>query len=92
MPHHRPPTSSAKPLSPARAGFRKRYDEIVAHRAVLVARLASLGEAGQRHPGYKRALKLLNDTFRRSKLAQRLAILQAAAWLIDVLEKLTAIT
>jgi hypothetical protein len=35
---------------------------------------------------------LLNTTFRRSKLAQRLAILQAAAWLIDVLEKLTAIS
>ena len=92
MPHRRPPTSSAKPSSPARAGFRKRYDEIEAHRAVLVARLASLGEAGQRHPGYKRAFTLLNITFRRSKLAQRLAILQAAAWLIDVLEKLTAIT
>jgi hypothetical protein len=92
MPHRRPPTSSAKLSSPSRAGFRKRYDEIEARRAVLVARLASLGEAGQRHPGYKRAFTLLNVTFRRSKLAQRLAILQAAAWLIDVLEKLTAIT
>ena len=56
-------------------------------RAALVARLTSLGEAGQRHPGYRRAIKLLNDTFRKAKLAQRLAVLQAAAWLIDVLEK-----
>jgi hypothetical protein len=32
---------------------------------------------------------LLNDTFRKSKLAQRLAILQAAAWLIEILEKLS---
>ena len=45
-----------------------------------------------RHPGRKRALKLLNDTFRKSKLPQRLAVLQAAAWLIDVLEKLNTIT
>jgi hypothetical protein len=33
-------------------------------------------------------MKLLNDTFRKSKLAQRLAVLQAAAWLIDILERL----
>jgi len=73
-------------------GFRERYDQLEAHRADLVARLTALGEAGQRHPGYKRALKLLNDTFRKAKLAQRLAILQAASWLIDVLEKLTSIS
>jgi hypothetical protein len=91
VPHRQPPAPSAKPSSPSRAGFRERYDEIEAYRAVLVARLASLGEAGQRHPGTQRAFTLLNVTFRRSKLAQRLAILQAAAWLIDVLEKLPAI-
>ena len=75
-----------------RAGFRERYDEIEAHRAALVARLSALGESGQRHPGYKRALTLLNVTFRRAKLAQRLAILQAAAWLIHLLEKLTSVS
>jgi hypothetical protein len=73
-------------------GFRERYDQLEAHRAALVARLTALGEAGQRHPGYKRALTLLNDTFRKAKLAQRLAILQAASWLIDVLEKLTSLS
>ena len=82
--------SSEKPR--AGAGFRQRYDDIEARRAALVARLTSLGEAAQRHPAYKHALTLLNATFRRSKLAQRLAILHAAAWLIDVLEKLTSIT
>jgi hypothetical protein len=92
VPNRRPPDASNRSSAPPRAGFRKRYDEIEAHRAALIARLTSLGEAGQRHPGYKRALKLLNDTFRRSKLAQRLAILQAAAWLIDLLEMLTTIT
>jgi hypothetical protein len=33
---------------------------------------------------------LLNDTFRKSRRAQRLAVLQAAAWLIEVLERLSA--
>jgi predicted RNA polymerase sigma factor len=68
--------------------FRQRYDELEARRAELIARLQGLGAKAQAHPAYKRALKLLNDTFRKSKLAQRLAVLQAAAWLIDVLERL----
>jgi hypothetical protein len=46
-----------------------------------------LSKAARLHPGYKRALKLLNDTFRNSKLAQRLAVLQAASWLVDLLEQ-----
>ena len=92
VPHRQPPAPFAKRSSPPRADFRERYDEIEARRAALVTRLTSLSEAGQRHPGYRRAFALLNATFRRSKLAQRLAVLQAAAWLIDVLEKLTAIT
>jgi hypothetical protein len=92
VPNRRPPDASDQSSAQPRAGFRERYDEIEAHRAVLVARLTSLGEAGLRHPGYKRAFTLLNITFRRAKLAQRLAILQAATWLIDVLEMLTTIT
>jgi hypothetical protein len=83
-PHDPPNDASGKPRS-----FRQRYDDLEKRRSELVARLRSLGEGAQRHPGYKRALKLLNDTFRKSKLAQRLAILQAAAWLIDILEKLS---
>ena len=83
----RPTSGTAR--APTRASFRRRYDALEARRATLVARLSDLGDVSRRHPGYKRALTLLNDTFRRSKLAQRLAILQAAAWLIDVLEKLT---
>ena len=68
--------------------FRQRYDALEARRVELIERLHGLGAKAQAHPAYKRALKLLNDTFRKSKLAQRLAILQAAAWLIDVLERL----
>jgi hypothetical protein len=90
--HSHPQVPFGKPASAPRAGFRKRYDEVEAHRAALIARLTALGDAGERHPGYGRASTLLNATFRRSKLAQRLAILQAAAWLIDVLEKLAAVT
>ena len=78
-----PQRRSATPKPPARANFRRRYDELEARRAALVARLAGLSEAARRHPGYRRALTLLNDTFRKEKLAQRLAVLQAAAWLID---------
>lgn len=83
-PHEPPKDPSAKPRT-----FRQRYDDLEKQRSELVARLRSLSEGAQRHPGYKRAFKLLNDTFRKSKLAQRLAILQAAGWLIDILEKLS---
>ena len=86
MPHRRS-RANASPL--LRGRFRQRYDEIEAKRAELVARLRRLGTNGKQHPGYNRALRLLNNTFRKSKLPQRLAVLQAAAWLIDVLEQVT---
>jgi hypothetical protein len=86
MPHRRPP--AFKTDQAPRADFRRRYDDVETRRAELIARLRSLNSAAQAHPGYKRAFKLLNDTFRKSRLAQRLAVLQAAAWLIDILEKL----
>ena len=89
MPHRR---ATDTPATLQRLGFRARYDQIERQRAELVARLAALGEAGRQHPGCKRARRLLNDTFRKSKLTQRLAILQAAAWLIDILEKLTSVS
>jgi len=87
MPNRRSPSSTRAP----RAHFRERYAALEARRAELVARLAALDEKSQAHPGYKRARKLLNDTFRREKLPQRLAVLQAAAWLIAVLEKLATL-
>ncbi len=86
MPPRRPPSPQSQPT---RGTFRQRYDDLESRREALVARVRSLGDKAGHHPGYKRALKLLNDTFRKSKLAQRLAVLEAAAWLIDVLEKLT---
>jgi hypothetical protein len=88
MATRRPPTSRAN-ASPPSGNFRRRYDDLETRRAELVARLRMLGDMAKPHPGYKRALTLLNDTFRKSRLAQRLAVLQAATWLIDILERLT---
>ena len=88
MPHRKPPTSLVD-APPPRGNFRKRYDDLEARRLALVARLERLGGTSQKHPAYKRALTLLNDTFRKSKVAQRLGVLQAATWLIDVLEQVT---
>jgi len=85
---NRNPPDATKPSAARRGNFRQRYDAIEERRAGLVARLAALGEAARRHPGHRHALKLLNDTFRKAPLAQRLAVLQAAGWLIDILEKL----
>lgn len=86
MPHRRSPAPPAK--EKPTGTFRQRYDDLEARREALVARLRGMGEPAEKHPAFKRALKLLNDTYRKSRLAQRLAILEAAAWLIDVLEKL----
>jgi len=71
-----------------RENFRQRYDDIEKRRGALVARLNRLSAVTEAHPGHKRALKLLNETFRKAKLAQRLAVLQSAAWLIEVLERI----
>jgi predicted RNA polymerase sigma factor len=89
MPHCRQSVLRRNTRLPLRGKFRQRYDELEARRADLLARLGRLGENARQHPGYKRALRLLNNIFRKSKLPQRLAVLQAAAWLIDVLEQVT---
>lgn len=82
------PASNA-PRSPrSGASFRRRYDELERQREALIARLANLNKAAQMHPGYRRAMKLLNETFRKSTLAQRIGVLQAASWLLDVIERL----
>ena len=87
MPHRRP-SALETPAAPS-GRFHKRYDELENHRAALIARLAAIGEAGQRHPGYKGARKLLNGAFCKAKLPQRFAVLKAASWLIGVLEQLS---
>jgi hypothetical protein len=72
--------------------FKQRYDEAERRRAAIMLRLAGLNETARAHPAYRRAATLLNQTFRKASVAQRLATLQAAEWLIDVLENLTMLT
>jgi len=90
MHRRRPEIAPATSAPQKRQSFRQRYDELETRRTELSARLNGLDEAAQRHPGYKLALKLLNDIYRKEKLPQRLAVLQAAAWVIDLLEKLVS--
>jgi hypothetical protein len=61
-------------------------------RRALIQRLGHLGVGARAHPGYGRALKLLNETFRKSSLAQRGAVLAAADWLIRLLEMTSTIS
>jgi hypothetical protein len=66
--------------------FRQRHHEIEKRRADLIARLMALKEPTRSHPGYRRALRLLNNTFSKASLRQRPAILKAAIWLINITE------
>lgn len=88
MPKRQPRNSNANTPPRPLGDFRQRYDAVEARRETLIARLHALGDKTKAHPGYKRALTLLNDTFRKAKLAQRAAVLESAAWLIVILERL----
>jgi hypothetical protein len=90
MAHRRPETRPNKSAPQKRQSFRQRYDELENRRAELSARLQLLSDSARKHPGYKRALTLLNEIYRREKLPQRVAVLQSAAWLIGILEKLAS--
>ena len=78
---------AAAPAPRTGASFRKRYDELERHREALINRLAAL-DRSPALPARKQALKLLNETYRKSSLAQRLGVLQAASWMLDVIERL----
>jgi hypothetical protein len=58
-----------------------------ATREMLLQRLEHLGPEAKRSPGYKSALTLLNRKFRLATLSARIGILQAASFMIDVLER-----
>jgi hypothetical protein len=81
---------SKRPLDrapPAGTGFRTRYDALERRRSDLIARLTTLGERAKANPAHARARKLLNETFRRSSLVQRAAVLEAANWLIALIDR-----
>jgi hypothetical protein len=67
--------------------FRQRYNDLERARLALLDRLDHHMKFARTHPSAKRALKLLNSTFRNARVAQRAAILQAAEWLIVLIEK-----
>ena len=71
-----------------KSSFHQRYVEAERRRAAVLQRLEGLNEAPRAHPAYRRAATLLNQTFHKASVAQRLATVQAADWLIDVLTKL----
>ncbi len=64
----------------------RRYDHVESQRSLLLDRLARLDVPESAHPGYKRALVLLNQRFRTASIDQRIAILKAAKWLIGLIE------
>ena len=45
-----------------------------------------LGEKARTHPSYKRVVILLNQRFRIARIDQRIAILKASSWLINLIE------
>lgn len=79
--HANSPSSSRRPAS-----FRQRYNDAERQRLALIERLNRLGDRGRAHPSFRRAMTLLTRTFREAKLVQRAAILQAADWLISLIE------
>jgi hypothetical protein len=72
--------------STGKPSFRQRYDDLERARLELLERLERYGERGRAHPSFKRAAVLLNETFRKASIAQRAAVLQAAAWVVELIE------
>lgn len=96
MPNRKPPKTepgSAAESAPRNAtrgaSFRARYDALEQRRVDLIARLAALGEKAEQHPSHGRARTLLNTRFRKATLVQRAAILEAANWLIMLIDRST---
>lgn len=65
-----------------------RAAELVAQREALLQRLRGLDPSAKARPGYRSALILLNSKFRAAAPAARLGILQAASFMVNVLERL----
>jgi hypothetical protein len=72
---------------PRAATFRARYDDLEKRRDELLARLAMLAQQAPPHPALGRARTLLNTSFRKASLVQRAAVLEAADWLISMIDR-----
>jgi hypothetical protein len=66
----------------------KSAEHLEAERESLLRRLAHLDTRAKSRPGYRTALTLLNSKFRKSTLAARATVLQAASFMVEILEKL----
>jgi hypothetical protein len=66
----------------------KSPERLEAERESLLRRLGHLDVRAKARPGYRTARTLLNSKFRKSTLSSRVAVLQAAAFMIEILEKL----
>lgn len=89
MPDRKNRTPFARPESKTDgkpASFRQRYDDLERRRRLLIARLDAMGQHGRAHPAFRKALTLLNRSFRKADIVQRAAVLQAADWLISLIE------
>jgi hypothetical protein len=65
-----------------------RHNTLEERREALLMRLQNLDEAAKSSRGYRSTLVLLNQKYRKATLAARLGILQAATFMIEVLELL----
>ena len=63
-------------------------EQVVAEREILLARLARLQSYVKEQRGYRTATTLLSKRFLVASHATQLALLQAASFMLDVLERL----
>lgn len=63
-------------------------ERVIAQREALLHRLARLHSAAKGRQGYRTAISLLSRRFLVASQATQIALLQAASFMVDVLEKL----
>jgi len=81
------PNGQPEKAKPRAVTFRTRYDDLEKRREELIARLAVLAKSASPHPALGRARTLLNTSFRKASLVQRAAVLEAADWLITMIDR-----
>lgn len=80
--------TSAAPIIGSRKTGTITPDSLEIDREALLSRLNNLDPRAKSLPGYRTAISLLNSKFRKASLTARVAVLQSAAFMIEVLEKL----
>jgi len=88
MPSTRKPRQARALASSSRVPLSTSHDALEARREALLQRLERLDDVAKNSRGYRSSMTLLNRKYRKATLAARLGILQAAAFMIEVLEML----